>query len=287
MSTAITINQSEGSVTSAAGPAAPRPGVVTPKHYWNARAERFAASGAGLAAVCSYGMPAFYNAYIDLLQKRALGRWLKGPAHRVLDVGCGVGRWSRRLARAGHNVVGIDLSSVMVLEARRRAQAEDVDARCRFLVGDTACLPVGNTFDCVLAVTVLQHILDRSRFESCLEHLTDALAADGVIVLLEAAPSRPSQRCDSGVFVARSEAEYLAAFEGAGLRCLSIHAVDPAPFKTWFLPWYGRLPRPAAVSLLFLLTVASLPIDLLAASWGRTMSWHKVFVLTRAGSDRA
>ena len=34
--------------------------------YWEERARRFAADGAGLAAVCSFGMPLFYNRAIDL-----------------------------------------------------------------------------------------------------------------------------------------------------------------------------------------------------------------------------
>jgi hypothetical protein len=33
--------------------------------YWERRAQQFAARGRGLAAVCSYGMPWFYNRYIE------------------------------------------------------------------------------------------------------------------------------------------------------------------------------------------------------------------------------
>ena len=35
----------------------PAPDHYVPSHYWEDRAQRFAAQGAGLAAVCSYGMP--------------------------------------------------------------------------------------------------------------------------------------------------------------------------------------------------------------------------------------
>ena len=65
--------------------------------YWEERASRFASRGEGLGAVCSYGMPAFYNRMIDWCQRLALARWLGvRPGARVLDVGCGVGRWSCR-----------------------------------------------------------------------------------------------------------------------------------------------------------------------------------------------
>ena len=78
---------------------------IGPARYWEERARRFGGTGAGLAAVCSYGMPWFYNRYIDLTQWLALSPWLDvAVGTSVLDVGCGVGRWSRRLARAVHLV---------------------------------------------------------------------------------------------------------------------------------------------------------------------------------------
>ncbi len=86
----------------------PAPSLYLPVTYWEDRAQRFAAEGEGLAAVCSYGMPEFYNRVIDYCQWLALRRWLDiPPGTRVLDVGCGVGRWSRRLAARGAQVTGI------------------------------------------------------------------------------------------------------------------------------------------------------------------------------------
>src|SRR5690242_13365543 len=98
-----------------------------PLTYWEQRACRFARQGDGLAAVCSYGMPAFYNRVIDGCQRLALGRWLRvPPGTRVLDVGCGVGRWSCRLARRGASVIGVDLSPTMIAQAQARAAAQGV-----------------------------------------------------------------------------------------------------------------------------------------------------------------
>jgi 2-polyprenyl-3-methyl-5-hydroxy-6-metoxy-1,4-benzoquinol methylase len=252
--------------------------------YWEDRARRFARTGAGLAAVCSYGMPAFYNRAIDVAQRLALEPWLKvEPGTRVLDVGCGVGRWSRLLARRGAHVTGVDLSPTMVDEARRRAREDGVAERCRFQVADLSALDVGERFPLVLGVTVLQHILDGERLRAAIHRLARHLAPGGRMVLLEAAPTRRITRCDTGVFHARDATTYLELFAQAGLRAAAVGGVDPAPFKTMLLPHYRRLPKPVAVSALAAVTAVSLPLDVLLGRSLARASWHKVFVLTHQG----
>lgn len=256
---------------------------ATAGQYWEARAQRFARDGEGLAAVCSYGMPAFYNRYIQLTQRLALGRWLRtSPGASALDVGCGVGRWSRLLARQGATVIGIDLSATMVEEANRRAQQEGVAERCRFAVQDLAHLDAGGKYDLVVGVTVLQHILEDAVLARAVEGLAQHLAPGGRMVLLEAAPTARIGRCDSAIFTARDAGTYLAAFERAGLRIEAITGVDPAPFKTQFLPYYARLPRSLAWLGMLLVTAISLPFDALLGRRLARASWHKVFVLRHA-----
>src|SRR3984957_5197559 len=139
----------------------PAPEVYRPSVYWEERARRFAGEGEGLAAVCAYGMPCFYNRAIHFTQRMALAPWLRIDAGmRVLDVGCGVGRWSRLLAARGAQVTGVDLSPTMIGEARRRAAGAGLAERCRFVVADLAQLELGERFDLILGVTVLQHILE-------------------------------------------------------------------------------------------------------------------------------
>jgi len=254
--------------------------VSQPAAYWEDRAQRFARHGEGLAAVCSYGMPRFYNQLIDYVQRRALYPWLQlGTDTRVLDVGCGVGRWSRLLAARGARVTGVDLSPTMISEARRRALAEGVAGRCRFLVQDSTALDVGETFDLVLSVTVLQHILDPQALRAALQRIVRHLAPGGRLVLLEAAPARRAEHCDSAVFRARPRAAYLQLFRECGLELQALSGVDPAPFKTWLLPYLPRLPRALALGALALATALSAPIDALFGRHAVQRSWHVVFVL--------
>jgi 2-polyprenyl-3-methyl-5-hydroxy-6-metoxy-1,4-benzoquinol methylase len=254
-----------------------------PDRYWEDRARRFAAQGAGLAAVCSYGMPGFYNRMIHYCQYLALQPWFDIAAGaRVLDVGCGVGRWSSLLAARGALVTGVDLSPTMIDHAHRRADASGVAAHCRFLVQDLAQLDAGGTFDLVLGVTVLQHILDPEALRAAVQRMSDHLAPGGRMVLLEAAPARVVQRCDTTVFRARERSAYLKLFAETGLELLAITGVDPAPFKTWLLPHLKRLPRPLAISALALVTLLSTPIDIVFGRRAVERSWHAVFVLQRA-----
>jgi 2-polyprenyl-3-methyl-5-hydroxy-6-metoxy-1,4-benzoquinol methylase len=249
----------------------------TAASYWDERARRFALHGPGLAAVCSYGMPAFYNRYIDICQRRALAPWLRKrarPGSAVLDVGCGIGRWSLELARQGHDVTAVDLSPRMI--ERAEARAREAGVVCRFAVGDAARLALDRTFDLILCVTVLQHITDPVAAETAIARLAAHLSPGGELVLLEAAPFLATARCDTAAFRARTFDWYLEALQRAGLRLTAHRGVDPVPLKAWLMPVYQRMPPPLRVAALGAATAISLPLDW---AFGRVLarhSWHAV-----------
>ena len=235
-------------------------------------------------------MPGFYNRAIHFTQRLALAPWLRVDAGtRVLDVGCGVGRWSRLLAARGAEVTGVDLSPTMIGEARRRAAAAGLAGRCRFLVQDSAALDAGGPFDLVLGVTVLQHILDPQALRAAVERIARHVAPRGRIVLLEAAPTAFADHCDSTVFEARQRDVYLRLFADCGLRLRGITGVDAAPFRTLLLPHLPPLPRHLAIAALAAATALSLPIDALFGRFAVERSWHAVFLLQSSceGDDHA
>jgi SAM-dependent methyltransferase len=268
-----------------------RGGFTEPSQHWESRAQKFALRGDGLAAVCSYGMPGFYNRSIELCQSNALRPWLRLPAAGnalfpmarplALDVGCGVARWSLRLARAGFQVTGIDLSPTMVRIARSNAAAARAD--CTFEVRDVTALSLRNQFDLILSVTVMQHVTNPNLARATIRRLADHLAPGGRLVLLEAAPYRETSRCNNKAFRVRPLHWYLEALLNAGLGVTAIRGVDPAPFKSWLLPWYGKLPRAVGIGALALSTAISLPLDLSLGPLARRASWHKVIVATAKG----
>jgi ubiquinone/menaquinone biosynthesis C-methylase UbiE len=73
------------------------------------------------------------------------------PGERLLDVACGTGGVALRAARAGAEVVGLDLSAAQLEKARGAAAAEGLEIR--FDEGDCQEMPYeGASFDVVISV---------------------------------------------------------------------------------------------------------------------------------------
>jgi SAM-dependent methyltransferase len=118
----------------------------------------------------------------------------RGIAHgsRVLDAGCGTGRYAFELARRGYAVVGVDLSPQLIAEARRRAEGES-SLNVSFTVGDILDLPAGGGYDAVLCRGVLNDLLDGRSREAVFRSFARALRRGGALVL-DARDWEPSAR---------------------------------------------------------------------------------------------
>ncbi len=82
---------------------------------------------------------------------------------RVLDVGCAAGLVSEGMAKLGCAVTGIDASDKLIEAAREHAKAGHlkIDYRNTELA---ALLAEGETFDCVLALEVIEHVNNAEEF---------------------------------------------------------------------------------------------------------------------------
>lgn len=81
------------------------------------------------------------------------------PGARTLEYGCGQGSAAFDLARAGSDVIGIDISPVAVEQATARGQAEGIGDRLDFRVMDAENLDFpDDSFDVVCGSGILHHL---------------------------------------------------------------------------------------------------------------------------------
>jgi SAM-dependent methyltransferase len=150
-----------------------------------------------------------YAPFYDWENARTLGRrdvpfWQRvaGEARgAVLELGCGTGRVSVPLARAGVRIVGVDRSAAMLARASRRAAAlarrrgGRTGRRLRLVRGDIRELPFGDgRFEMVLApYGVLQSLIRERDLAATLRSVARVLMPGGLFGI-DLVPDVPNWR---------------------------------------------------------------------------------------------
>jgi ubiquinone/menaquinone biosynthesis C-methylase UbiE len=143
-----------------------------------------------------------YAPFYDWENARTLGRrdvafWRRialEAGGRVLELGCGTGRISAPLARAGVSLVGLDRSAPMLHRARRRL-AKLTDASVELIRGDIRRLPfAAHAFRAVIApYGLLQSLLADRDLHAALESVGRVIEPRGVFGL-DLVPDVPKWR---------------------------------------------------------------------------------------------
>jgi SAM-dependent methyltransferase len=114
----------------------------------------------------------------DLAGEARLVDAMVSRGSRVLDAGCGPGRVGGWLARAGHDVVGVDVDPVLI------AAAEEDHPGPRWLVGDLAELDLAEApFDAAVCAGNVMTFLAPSTRIAALRGLRAHVADDGRAVI--------------------------------------------------------------------------------------------------------
>jgi 2-polyprenyl-6-hydroxyphenyl methylase/3-demethylubiquinone-9 3-methyltransferase len=107
---------------------------------------------------------------LTYIRDRAAEHFGRDPARldslaglRVLDIGCGGGILSEPLARLGARVVGADPSESNIAVAKRHAERAGLSIDYRAGAAE-ALAQSGETFDVVLAMEVVEHVVDLGLF---------------------------------------------------------------------------------------------------------------------------
>ncbi|WP_081239408.1 methyltransferase domain-containing protein [Streptomyces viridosporus] len=120
------------------------------------------------------------------LEEQIVGRFPVGRRLRVLDVGMGQGTQALRLARAGHEVTGLEREATMIAAARKAlaGEPEGIRERMRIIEGDgrdTGVHFLPGSFDVVLCHGVLMYVEEP---DALLAGLARMLAPGGLLSLL-------------------------------------------------------------------------------------------------------
>ena len=118
--------------------------------------------------------------FVDLLSSGRISPEAVGP--RAIDLGCGIGDYTRLLASHGFEVFGVDLSPVAI--ERARSTSEPTEASPRFVNADLLDLPdqVRGPFDLLVDIGTLDDF-PRSRRPEAVEVMT-SLSRPGSVLYL-------------------------------------------------------------------------------------------------------
>jgi SAM-dependent methyltransferase len=103
------------------------------------------------------------------------------PGDRVLDLACGHGRISNRLAAKGARVVGLDLTPLFLDRARREAETLHLDVD--YVQGDMRELPWADEFDVVVNWFTAFGYFDDETDRAILRQIHKVLRSGGQLLL--------------------------------------------------------------------------------------------------------
>jgi SAM-dependent methyltransferase len=135
---------------------------------------------------------------------------------RILDVGCGNGAASRRLARefGARQVIGLEVDAAQVAKSRSEGTSDHID----FAHGAAESLPfVDGAFDVVMMQKSLHHV-PPGRMDQALQEAARVLDAGGTLIVSEPVAAGPF---DEIMRIFHDEAEVRVLAQAALDRCVT------------------------------------------------------------------
>jgi SAM-dependent methyltransferase len=106
---------------------------------------------------------------------------LGGQPSRILDLGCGPGLYSSRLAALGHTCTGVDFSPASIAYAT--AQAQQAHLACAYIREDIRSATYGSGFGLAMQIFGELNVFTPADVRRILAKVHAALAPDGLLLL--------------------------------------------------------------------------------------------------------
>jgi cyclopropane fatty-acyl-phospholipid synthase-like methyltransferase len=215
----------------------PRPPATPPptqnpagvQRFFTVESERFDSIYGGGRTLIERVIDRLFHRVIRLRFDRTLTILAPIPGKRLLDVGCGPGRYAIEFARRGaREVVGVDFAPAMLDLARTAAVESGVGERTRFVGGDFLAAELVGPFDAAVAIGYCEYLADP------VAHLArmKALVTGDLVVSF---PKRYTLRTLPRALRYKLRGCYLRFFTAgeirrlanqAGLRVIAVHSVS-------------------------------------------------------------
>lgn len=121
-----------------------------------------------------------YDAECDQIEQ-IIRNYHQEPVITILDLGCGTGNHSIRLAQRGYSVTGVDLSNEMLAVARQKAKDYNID--CTFIQSDICTFKNGQKFDIIIMMfAVLGYLTENEDLLKALGTVHEHLNPGGLFI---------------------------------------------------------------------------------------------------------
>lgn len=269
-----------------------------PNEYWNS----LVGSGMRLSEA---GWPNWTDAYNEYRYKLSgeqipypLDRYRAREPHQVLEVGCGVGFWTRYLLQRfpGCDYLGIDISTAAI-GTLQESYAEE--PRARFERTDiTGHAQANFTADLVICLEVLLHIVDDQAWKAAIRNMARLMSPGGLMLVSDpiSVYSAPPGNAVGDNSKVRHLDEWRAVLGECGLQVAEIlprtlllddnfDFRSQASARLWrkFFRYYNRLLSLRSERLGRMVGMAAYHIDRQYAVPGRLGHSCKLLVIQRGG----
>ena len=128
-----------------------------------------------------YSEHLYWTRRIEKGEERYIGEWIKDLSFPILDVGCGTGRYTLKIAKKGSEVVALDGSLKMLKKTMNKAKKNNVLEKIFPILADGEYLPFRDRrFNSLICTLTFDHFED---CESAVSEFSRVLEKNGQCIL--------------------------------------------------------------------------------------------------------